>query len=154
MKQTNFDLYLAGKLRDAAFADRFAEAGEAWDVALQLVQLREEAGLSQKLLAEKLGTTQQQVSRLESPGYEGHSLRMLRRYAQALGARVRVVIESDRPSGRAPAAARPQRPRFDAPATGDRSDSVREPSAPYAPTARRASPKRKPPAPRKRKTAG
>ena len=98
MNQTNFDLYLAGKLRDPAFAERFGAAGEAWDVALQLAQLRERAGLSQKQLADRLGTTQQQVSRLESPSYEGHSLHMLRRVAQALGAKFRVVIESDAPS--------------------------------------------------------
>jgi hypothetical protein len=32
--------------------------------------------------------------RLESPGYEGHSLGMLRRVAKALNARVRVTIEA------------------------------------------------------------
>ena len=33
------------------------------------------------------------VSRLESPGYEGHSLSTLRRVAGALHARVRIVFE-------------------------------------------------------------
>ncbi len=54
---------------------------------------REKAGLSQTELARRLKTTQQQVSRLESPDYEGHSLSMLRRVAAALHARVRVVLE-------------------------------------------------------------
>jgi len=93
MKKTNFDRYLARQLRDPVFAARFRRAGEAWDVALQIAALREEAGLSQAQLAALLKTSQQQVSRLESPGYEGHSLSMLRRVARALHARVRVVLE-------------------------------------------------------------
>lgn len=95
MKKTNFDRYLKDQLKDPAFAERFKRAGEAWDVALQITALREEAGLSQKDLAKLLGTSQQQISRLESPGYEGHSLSMLRRVAEALHARVRVTFEPE-----------------------------------------------------------
>ena len=95
MKKTNFDRFLEEQMRDPAFAARFKQAGEAWDVALQLTALREQAGLSQTELARKLKTSQQQISRLESPGYEGHSLSMLRRVAKVLHARVRVVIEAE-----------------------------------------------------------
>ena len=95
MEKTNFDLYLEEQLKDPVFAERFERAGEAWDVALQIVALREKAGLSQKDLARKLHTSQQQISRLESPSYEGHSLSMLRRVAKVLSARVRVVLESE-----------------------------------------------------------
>jgi hypothetical protein len=58
MSKTNFDLFLEEQLRDPDFAERFKRAGEAWDVALQLAALREEAGLSQLELARKLRTTQ------------------------------------------------------------------------------------------------
>jgi transcriptional regulator with XRE-family HTH domain len=92
-RPTNFDLYLQEQLRDPAFAARFEEAGEAWDIALQITRLRESAGLSQAELARQLQTSQQQISRLESPSYEGHSLSMLRRLATALHARVKVVLE-------------------------------------------------------------
>ncbi|OIQ84774.1 anaerobic benzoate catabolism transcriptional regulator [mine drainage metagenome] len=95
MKKTNFNRYLEQQLKDPSFAARFKRAGEAWDVALQLAALREQAGLSQRQLAALLKTSQQQISRLESPGYEGHSLSMLRRVATALKARVRVVIEPE-----------------------------------------------------------
>jgi transcriptional regulator with XRE-family HTH domain len=64
-------------------------------VALQIAALREQAGLSQKDLAKLLKTSQQQISRLESPGYEGHSLANLRRVAEVLHARVRVVFEPE-----------------------------------------------------------
>ena len=100
MNKTNFDLYLEEQLKDPDFAVRFKRAGEAWDVAMQLAALREKAGLSQKQLARKLRTSQQQISRLESPDYEGHSLSMLRRVAGILGATVRVVIEPRKNSSR------------------------------------------------------
>src|SRR5580765_1171769 len=99
MRRTNFDHYLDEQLRDPAFAARFKSAGEAWDVALQIAALREKAGLSQKDLAKLLRTSQQQISRLESPGYEGHSLSMLRRVARVLRARVRVVFEPEKEIG-------------------------------------------------------
>ena len=95
MKSTNFDRYLTEQMRDPRFAARFERAGEAWDVALQIAALREQAGLSQKELAKRLNTSQQQISRLESPDYEGHSLANLRRVAEVLHARVRVVFEPD-----------------------------------------------------------
>jgi transcriptional regulator with XRE-family HTH domain len=100
MSKTNFDLFLEEQLKDPDFAERFKRAGEAWDVAMQLAALREKAGLSQKQLARKLRTSQQNVSRLESPSYEGHSLSMLRRVAGILGATVRVVIEPRKNSSR------------------------------------------------------
>jgi len=99
MKQkTNFDLYLEEQLKDKEFAERFRKAGEAWDVAIQLTQLRRRTGMSQKELAKRVGTSQQQISRLESPSYEGHTLSMLRRVAEVLGAKVRVEIEKDKHS--------------------------------------------------------
>jgi transcriptional regulator with XRE-family HTH domain len=97
MSKTSFDTYLEEQMKDAAFAERFQQAGAAWDVALQLAALRKKAGLSQKELARQLQTTQQQISRLESPGYEGHSLSMLRRVAHALHAEVRVKFHPVRP---------------------------------------------------------
>jgi transcriptional regulator with XRE-family HTH domain len=92
--KTNFDLYLEEQLKDPNFAERFKKAGEAWDVALKLASLRRASGLSQKELAKQVGTSQQQISRLESPSYEGHSLSMLRRIAEVLGATVHVEIQS------------------------------------------------------------
>jgi DNA-binding XRE family transcriptional regulator len=99
-KRTNFDRYLKEQLADPAFARRFEQAGQAWDVAFQLAALRRLAGLSQKQLAQRVKTSQQQICRLESPGYEGHSLSMLRRVAQELHARVRVVLEPEHAADR------------------------------------------------------
>jgi transcriptional regulator with XRE-family HTH domain len=101
-KKTDFYPYLKEQVRARDFAPRVKKAGEAWDIAVQLASLRKKAGLSQKELAKKVGTSQQQISRLESPSYEGHSLSMLHRVAEALGAAVHVDIEqkSDPSQGR------------------------------------------------------
>lgn len=95
MRKTNFERYLDEQMKDPAVSARFEKSGEAWDVALQLAALRQKAGLSQKELARRLKTSQQHISRLESPSYEGHSLANLRRVAGVLKARVRVVFEPE-----------------------------------------------------------
>src|SRR4030042_2525190 len=95
--RTNFDLYLEEQLKDPDFAERFKKAGEAWDVAIKLASLRKSSGMSQKELAKRVGTSQQQISRLESPSYEGHSLSMLRRVAEVLGETIHVEIKPQNP---------------------------------------------------------
>ena len=90
--QTNFDKYLERKLADPGFRERIATADRAWDIALQLVALRRERGLTQEQVAELLGTKQQAIARLENPAYTGHSLSMIRRYVEALGAAIDVTM--------------------------------------------------------------
>jgi transcriptional regulator with XRE-family HTH domain len=89
---TDFDRYLEHKLQDPAFRARFEAADHAWDIALQLAALRQARGLTQKQVAELLGTKQQAIARLEDPTYSGHSLSMVRRYVEALGASLDVIV--------------------------------------------------------------
>lgn len=89
---TNFDRYLARKRADARFDAEFAAADQAWDIALQLAALRQARGLTQKQVAELLDTKQQAIARLEDPAYTGHSLTMVRRYVEALGASLQINI--------------------------------------------------------------
>ena len=91
-EKTNFDRYLERRLRDADFRARFEAAEQAWDIALQLAALRQARGLTQKQVADLLGTKQQAIARLEDPAYTGHSLSMVRRYVEALGANIDVTI--------------------------------------------------------------
>jgi transcriptional regulator with XRE-family HTH domain len=92
-RRTNYDQYFEEQLKDPDFAESIRKGGEALGVAIQLASLRKKSGLSQKELAKRVGTSQQQISRLESPSYEGHSLSMLRRVADVLGATVHVEIQ-------------------------------------------------------------
>lgn len=66
------------------------EARESAAVARKLYELRTKAGLTQRELADLVGTSHTATSRLENDDYEGHSLSMLRRIAAALGTRVEV----------------------------------------------------------------
>jgi DNA-binding XRE family transcriptional regulator len=73
--------------------ERLAELEEARasaEVARKVYELRTKAKLTQKELAERVGTTASVISRLEDDDYEGHSLAMLRRIATALNKRVEI----------------------------------------------------------------
>ena len=67
-------------------------------IARQICSLREKAGLSQRELARLVGTTASVICRLEDADYEGHSLAMLRRIAEALDKRVEIRFVSSRRS--------------------------------------------------------
>ncbi|MCX7015383.1 MAG: XRE family transcriptional regulator [Candidatus Sumerlaeota bacterium] len=62
------------------------------EIARRIYDLRTKAGLTQKELARKIGTTASVISRLEDSDYEGHSLAMLKRIATALDYRVEVRL--------------------------------------------------------------
>ena len=68
-----------------AQADEFA-------VARELIAARTKAGLTQADVAERMGTTQSTVARLEG-GNAAPSLRSLQRYAHAVGCRAVVRLE-------------------------------------------------------------
>ncbi|HEV8342665.1 MAG TPA: helix-turn-helix domain-containing protein [Candidatus Binatia bacterium] len=59
-------------------------------VARKIAALRTEAGLSQRQLAQLVGTTASVICRLEDAEYEGHSLAMLNRIAASLNRRVEI----------------------------------------------------------------
>ena len=61
-------------------------------VARMIHDLRNDAGITQKELAQRVGTTQSVISRLEDADYEGHSLSMLNRIAEALKQKLTVVM--------------------------------------------------------------
>lgn len=62
-------------------------------MALEIYQLRTSRGLTEAELASRVGTTQSVIARLEDADYEGHSLRMLQRIEEALGARLSVHFD-------------------------------------------------------------
>lgn len=61
-------------------------------VAQLIYDARQNANLTQKQLADLVGTKQQVIARLEDADYEGHSLSMLQRIAAALGKRLEVSM--------------------------------------------------------------
>ncbi len=69
---------------DAARATSLQEERVNAEVAGTILELRQEAGLTQQALAELVGTTQSVISRLEDADYQGQAMSMLKRIARAL----------------------------------------------------------------------
>lgn len=61
-------------------------------VAQLIYEARTRAGLTQQELADRIGTKQSVIARLEDADYEGHSLSMLQRIARALNQRVEINL--------------------------------------------------------------
>jgi DNA-binding XRE family transcriptional regulator len=83
--------YYAGKPQRLAALDQARANGH---VARMLTALRIANGLSQRQLAQLIGTTASVICRLEDVNYEGHSLAMLNRIAAALNQRVEIRFVS------------------------------------------------------------
>jgi len=67
------------------------------EVAQLIHDVRSKAKLTQKQLAELVGTTQSVIARLEDADYEGHSLSMLQRIAAAVTKHLEVrFVSQDR----------------------------------------------------------
>jgi DNA-binding XRE family transcriptional regulator len=60
------------------------------EIARKIFDLRTKAGLSQRDLARRIGTSASAICRLEDADYEGHSLALLKRIAEALGQRIEI----------------------------------------------------------------
>ena len=66
-------------------------------VAQAIYDARKVAGLTQEELANLAGTKQPVISQLEDADYEGHSLSMLKRIADALNQRLEIRFVSNSP---------------------------------------------------------
>ena len=75
------------------FAAEYEKADAEFAVIEALVRARTKANLTQAELAERLGTTQSAVARLEG-GKVSPSVATLRRYAEATGAKLRIDLVS------------------------------------------------------------
>ncbi|MDJ0686306.1 MAG: helix-turn-helix transcriptional regulator [Alphaproteobacteria bacterium] len=64
---------------------------EEYDIAAKLIAARKAAGMSQVEVAERMGTTQTVISRMES-GRHRPSLGSIHRYAAATGAKATIEI--------------------------------------------------------------
>ena len=95
MKRQKDDLdRLTEKLltQDPSLQEEFDKAGQAWDIAFQIIDLREKAGLTQKQLADLVGTKQANIARLESADYTSYTLKTLDKITRALKARLEIKI--------------------------------------------------------------
>ena len=82
---------------DPELKELIAEETVNAEVARLIYEARIEAGLTQTELAERIGSKQPVIARLEDADYEGHSLSMLQRIARALNKRIEIsFVEIDK----------------------------------------------------------
>ena len=75
---------------DPALVEQYEAEVINAEIARKIYDLRTKAGLSQRELAKKVGTTASVICLLENADYGGHSLSMLKRIAEALDKRVEI----------------------------------------------------------------
>jgi ribosome-binding protein aMBF1 (putative translation factor) len=80
-------------MKDADYRRDHAALEEEFALAETFIRARANAGLTQEQVAARMGTTQSVVARLES-GRSKPSMRTLERFADAVGAKVRLVLEA------------------------------------------------------------
>lgn len=82
----------AKMLAQTATREAYDAMGDEFELARQLIEARTRAHLTQTDVAQRMGTTQSVVARLEG-GKQAPSLRTMQRYAQAVGGRLVLRIE-------------------------------------------------------------
>ena len=93
MKRKKDDLdRLTEKLlkKDPSLKEEFERAGQAWDIAFQIYDLRKKAGLTQAQLARLVGTKQSNIAR--SADYTGYTFKTLEKVTKALKSKLEIKI--------------------------------------------------------------
>lgn len=89
-KMRTFSSRLREDLKDPEFRAHYREERQALKLAMKIVRLRENKGLSQQQLAKLMDTSQQAISRIESGEYEGFTLKTLEKLAKATGTQLKI----------------------------------------------------------------
>jgi len=79
-------------LQDPATKAEYDALEQEFDTARELIAARARAGITQAELAQRMGTTQSVIARLEG-GKRQPSMRTVQRYAEATGCRAVVRLE-------------------------------------------------------------
>jgi len=91
-KVVPFGEKLQRKLKDKGFARVYYNELNRLRLAHQIIELRKRKGLSQEKLAQKVGTTQPGIARMEHSDYMGYSLPSLLKIAIALDAELNIRL--------------------------------------------------------------
>jgi transcriptional regulator with XRE-family HTH domain len=89
----SIDFHLPEKLRDREYRKKFFLAECSAEIAAQLIALRKRRDLKQGEVANLISTQQPAISRYEQADYQSRSFSVLQKIADALDARIRVLIE-------------------------------------------------------------
>lgn len=72
------------------FAEAYDELEAEYALVHEMLSARTRAGLTQEAVADRMGTTKSAVSRLESAGKHAPSVASLKKYADAVGCKLRI----------------------------------------------------------------
>ncbi|MBP7739076.1 MAG: helix-turn-helix transcriptional regulator [Spirochaetes bacterium] len=86
IKSYNYNDLLKNELKNKEFKKEYTSLEEEFSLAKEIINLRKSYKLTQKQLADKVGTSQPAIARIESGNYKNISLSFLRRVAKALDA--------------------------------------------------------------------
>jgi ribosome-binding protein aMBF1 (putative translation factor) len=86
------EAFLAKARKRKGFSAEYEALELEYQVASQMLKARSRAGLTQDVVAERMGTTKSAISRLESAGKHTPSLATLKRYARAVGCELQVKL--------------------------------------------------------------
>lgn len=94
MAKTNDALKILKRMTadDPEIEEMVRESSLNAELAQLIYTARTQAGLTQQQLADRIGTKQSVIARLEDADYAGHSLSMLYKIAQALNQRLEVHL--------------------------------------------------------------
>ncbi len=80
----------------------YNEEKEKYQIACKIRECRNRKKLTQKALAELIGTTQSVISRLENAEYTGHSLGVLKKIADVTNEPLSTFIKEEEPRAKDP----------------------------------------------------
>ena len=92
MKTINYKTALKKNLKDKEFKSEYDAFEEEFNIAKEIIQLRKKRNLTQKDLANLIGSSQPAIARLESGNYKNISFSFLRKVASALGAEAEIHL--------------------------------------------------------------
>jgi DNA-binding XRE family transcriptional regulator len=86
----SFSQSLNKKLRNKTFKEAYEHYYSALSIGLKIREIRKEAGLTQKEVADKMGVSQQVISRLEKGEVDNPTVDTLIRVADVVGKKLNV----------------------------------------------------------------
>ncbi len=95
-KSTNWDLYFQKQLGDSPLRGLVARELESLRVGIQIARMREKKRLSQAQLADRVGMSAPNISRIETSPAQNMTLGTLVKIARALGRGVEVTFPARR----------------------------------------------------------
>ncbi len=86
------DAFLEKALKRRGFRNAYGALEVEYALAREMLSARTRAGLTQEVVASRMGTTKSAVSRLEAAGRHATSVASLKKYANAVGCRLEVRL--------------------------------------------------------------